>query len=161
MLISYSLYLTTPHFVSAHSVRLASASFLQRCTHGHLCLGAFRAACISNFACTMVRIAPLPRRIPCGLHHAVLHQIGDQGALPRRIPCGLHRQKCTECSTQFGGMCRESVDSFSQHCKMCRALTIFPCSSAAKAIYIAIIGSLGRTIDRFFWCEPHRFLCML
>ena len=29
------------------------------------------------------------------------------------------------------------------------ALTIFPCSSAAKAIPIAIIGSLGRTIDRF------------
>jgi len=29
------------------------------------------------------------------------------------------------------------------------ALTIFPNSSAAKAIHIAIIGSPGRTIDRF------------
>ena len=30
------------------------------------------------------------------------------------------------------------------------ALTIFPCSSTAKATNVAIIGSPGRTIDRFF-----------
>ena len=29
------------------------------------------------------------------------------------------------------------------------ALTIFPCSSTAKATNVAIIGSPGRTIDRF------------
>lgn len=79
-------------------------------------------------------------------------------ALPRHVLRGMRRQKCAKRTAQFYGMCRESVDSFSQHSKSCCALTIFPCSFATKAIYIAIRGSLGRTIDRFFWCEPHRFL---
>ena len=78
--------------------------------------------------------------------------------LPRHVLRGMRRQKCAKRTAQFYGMCRESVDSFSQHSKSCCALTIFPCSFATKAIYIAIRGSLGRTIDRFFWCEPHRFL---
>ena len=71
-------------------------------------------------------------------------------SLPRHVLRGMRRQKCAKRTAQFYGMCRESVDSFSQHSKSCCALTIFPCSFATKAIYIAIRGSLGRTIDRFF-----------
>ena len=81
-----------------------------------------------------------------------------RATLPRHVLRGMRRQKCAKRTAQFYGMCRESVDSFSQHSKSCCALTIFPCSFATKAIYIAIRGSLGRAIDRFFWCEPHRFL---
>ena len=39
------------------------------------------------------------------------------------------------------------------------ALTIFPYSSAAKAIYIAIIGSPGRAIDRFCGANSTGFFC--
>ena len=82
-------------------------------------------------------------------------------ALPRHVPCGLNQQKCTRRCIQIYGMCRESVDSFSLYVLQYCALTIFPCSSATKAISIAINGSPGRTIDRFSWCEPHRFFCLL
>ena len=81
--------------------------------------------------------------------------------LPRHVPCGLNQQKCTRRCIQIYGMCRESVDSFSLYVLQYCALTIFPCSSATKAISIAINGSPGRTIDRFSWCEPHRFFCLL
>lgn len=50
---------------------------------------------------------------------------------------------------QIHAICCELVDSFSDAAKAASALTIFPCSSTVKAIYIAIIDSLGRTIDRF------------
>ena len=56
--------------------------------------------------------------------------------------------------------CVELVDSFSDSAKAASALTIFPCSSTVKAIYIAIIDSLGRTIDRFCCCEPHRIFML-
>ena len=46
-------------------------------------------------------------------------------------------------------MCCKLVDSFSVEQRMLTALTIFPDFSAAKATYVAIIDSLGRTIDRF------------
>ena len=45
--------------------------------------------------------------------------------------------------------CCELVDSFSDTQKFVSALAIFPYPSAAKATYVAICGSLGRTIDRF------------
>ena len=51
--------------------------------------------------------------------------------------------------SQIHAICCELVDSFSDTAKAASALTIFPCSSTVKAIYIAIIDSLGRTIDRF------------
>ena len=50
---------------------------------------------------------------------------------------------------QIHAICCELVDSFSDAAKAASALTIFPCSSTVKATYIAIIDSLGRTIDRF------------
>ena len=50
---------------------------------------------------------------------------------------------------QIHAICCELVDSFSDAAKAASALAIFPCSSTVKAIYIAIIDSLGRTIDRF------------
>ena len=104
---------------------------------------------------------PLPRRAPCDCIAAMTRSATFCSSLPRRIPGELHRKKYTERSVQFCRMCCEQVDSFSQYGKPYCALTIFPYSSAAKAIYITIIGSLGRTIDRFLWCEPHRFLCVL
>lgn len=54
-------------------------------------------------------------------------------------------------------MCCELVDSFSDAFEWASALTIFPSSSAAKATSVAMLGSPGRAIDRFGWCEGHRF----
>lgn len=45
---------------------------------------------------------------------------------------------------------------FQETRKCSQALTMFLSSSATKATYVAISGSLGRTIDRFVWCELHR-----
>lgn len=70
-------------------------------------------------------------------------------ALPQHIPHGLHQQNRTDAMPQIHAICCELVDSFSDVAKAASALTIFPCSSTVKAIYIAIIDSLGRTIDRF------------
>ena len=69
--------------------------------------------------------------------------------LPQHIPHGLHQQNRTDAMPQIHAICCELVDSFSDAAKAASALTIFPCSSTVKAIYIAIIDSLGRTIDRF------------
>ena len=74
----------------------------------------------------------------------------------RNIPHGLHQQNRTDAMPQIHAICCELVDSFSDAAKAASALTIFPCSSTVKAIYIAIIDSLGRTIDRFLGCESHR-----
>ena len=103
----------------------------------------------------------LPRHVPCGLNRCLFCLWHGHSALPRHVPCGLNQQKCTRRCIQIYGMCRESVDSFSLYALQYCALTIFPCSSATKAISIAINGSPGRTIDRFSWCEPHRFFCLL
>ena len=107
---------------------------------------------------TSARRATLPRHVLRGMRPQIYGWSLGHKSLPRHVLRGMRRQKCAKRTAQFYGMCRESVDSFSQHSKSCCALTIFPCSFATKAIYIAIRGSLGRTIDRFFWCEPHRFL---
>ena len=76
--------------------------------------------------------------------------------LPQHIPHGLHQQNRTDAMPQIHAICCELVDSFSDTAKAASALTIFPCSSTVKATYIAIIDSLGRTIDRFLGCESHR-----
>ena len=114
--------------------------------------------CVSRAPSTSARRTALPRHVLRGMRPSVMRDILHPMPLPRHVLRGMRRQKCAKRTAQFYGMCRESVDSFSQHSKSCCALTIFPCSFATKAIYIAIRGSLGRTIDRFFWCEPHRFL---
>lgn len=76
--------------------------------------------------------------------------------LPQHIPHGLHQQNRTDAMPQIHAICCELVDSFSDATKAASALTIYPRSSTVKAIYIAIIDSLGRTIDRFLGCESHR-----
>ena len=60
---------------------------------------------------------------------------------------------------QIHAICCELVDSFSDAAKAASALTIFPCSSTVKAIYIAIIDSLGQTIDRFFGANRTEKVC--
>ena len=80
-------------------------------------------------------------------------------ALPQHIPHGLHQQNRTDAMPQIHAICCELVDSFSDAAKAASALTIFPCSSTVKAIYIAIIDSLGRTIDRFFGANRTEKVC--
>ena len=62
---------------------------------------------------------------------------------------------------QIHAICCELVDSFSDAAKAASALTIFPRFSTVKAIYIAIIDSLGRTIDRFFGANRTEKICEL
>ena len=83
----------------------------------------------------------------------------SEGALPQHIPHGLHQQNRTDAMPQIHAICCELVDSFSDAAKAASALTIFPCSSTVKAIYIAIIDSLGRTIDRFFSANRTEKVC--
>ena len=122
------------------------------------------------------------RNIPHGLHHiwvCFLHQtcqlclstsrtdcipvpiitMSESLALPQHIPHGLHLQNRTDAMPQIHAICCELVDSFSDAAKAASALTIFPCSSTVKAIYIAIIDSLGRTIDRFFGANRTEKIC--
>ena len=89
------------------------------------------------------------RNIPHGLHRWRECAPFWRAALPQHIPHGLHQQNRTDAMPQIHAICCELVDSFSDAAKAASALTIFPCSSTVKAIYIAIIDSLGRTIDRF------------
>ena len=76
-----------------------------------------------------------------------------EAALPQHTLYRLHRQKYTVQLLTNYKMCCESVDSFSADHKWFTALTIFPCSFTTKATYVAISGSIGRTIDRFCRCE--------
>ena len=78
---------------------------------------------------------------------------GTISTLPQHTLYRLHRQKYTVQLLTNCKMCCESVDSFSADHKRFTALTIFPCSFATKATYVAISGSIGRTIDRFCRCE--------
>lgn len=82
------------------------------------------------------------------------------GALPQHTLRGLHWQKHIKYFALFCRMCCKLVDSFSVEQRMLTALTIFPDFSAAKATYVAIIDSLGRTIDRFLWCEHPVFFLL-
>ena len=77
----------------------------------------------------------------------------------RNTPHGLHQQNRTDAMPQIHAICCELVDSFSDATKAASALTIFPRFSTVKAIYIAIIDSLGRTIDRFFGANRTEKVC--
>ena len=77
----------------------------------------------------------------------------------RNTPHGLHQQNRTDAMPQIHAICCELVDSFSDATKAASALTIFPRFSTVKAIYIAIIDSLGRTIDRFFGANRTEKIC--
>ena len=80
-------------------------------------------------------------------------------SLPQHTPHGLHQQNRTDAMLQIHAICCELVDSFSDATKAASALTIFPRFSTVKAIYIAIIDSLGRTIDRFFGANRTEKIC--
>lgn len=103
-----------------------------------------------------MQYASLSQYPSCGLHVGKAAGPEVRQSLPQHPSCGLHEQGCTKHNAQTYEMCCEPVHSFSNVYKATLALTIFPNSSAAKAIYITIIGSLGRAIDRNIWCEPHR-----
>ena len=102
----------------------------------------------------------LPQHIPHGLHpkNCCNFSVAVR-TLPQHIPHGLHQQNRTDAMPQIHAICCELVDSFSDTAKAASALTIFPCSSTVKAIYIAIIDSLGRTIDRFFSANRTEKVC--
>ncbi len=97
-----------------------------------------------------------PARIASGFPTSALAKLHT---LPQHIPHGLHQQNRTDAMPQIHAICCELVDSFSDAAKAASALTIFPCSSTVKAIYIAIIDSLGRTIDRFFGANRTEKVC--
>lgn len=99
------------------------------------------------------------RNIPHGLHCIQSSISVLSNTLPQHIPHGLHQQNRTDAMPQIHAICCELVDSFSDAAKAASALTIFPCSSTVKAIYIAIIDSLGRTIDRFFGANRTEKVC--
>ena len=84
----------------------------------------------------------------------------SETSLPQHTLRGLHWQKHIKYFALFCRMCCKLVDSFSVEQRMLTALTIFPDFSAAKATYVAIIDSLGRTIDRFLWCEHPVFFLL-
>ena len=112
--------------------------------------------CIRDVLKIVLVLVALPQHIPHGLHHRQRQKPSTRFSLPQHIPHGLHQQNRTDAMPQIHAICCELVDSFSDTAKAASALTIFPCSSTVKATYIAIIDSLGRTIDRFLGCESHR-----
>ena len=101
----------------------------------------------------------LPQHTPHGLHLVDAVNQAGFNALPQHTPHGLHQQNRTDAMPQIHAICCELVDSFSDAAKAASALTIFPRFSTVKAIYIAIIDSLGRTIDRFFGANRAEKIC--
>ena len=159
------------YFASARSMRIASGSAHRIQATQSLCLSTFHADCIQKQSSGMAYAETLPQHVPCGLHLRCPQAVPDSRALPQHVPCGLHpRIGCTmptasgfasarsmriasaHMHKNIRGLCKtccELVDSFSDTQKFVSALAIFPYPSAAKATYVAICGSLGRTIDRF------------
>ena len=99
------------------------------------------------------------RNTPHGLHPPTRTPKSTPTTLPQHTPHGLHPQNRTDAMPQIHAICCELVDSFSDAAKAASALTIFPRFSTVKAIYIAIIDSLGRTIDRFFGANRTEKIC--
>lgn len=99
------------------------------------------------------------RNTPHGLHPPTRTPKSTPTTLPQHTPHGLHPQNRTDAMPQIHAICCELVDSFSDATKAASALTIFPRFSTVKAIYIAIIDSLGRTIDRFFGANRTEKIC--
>ena len=147
-----------------------------------LCLSTPRTDCICIDADIRLLISPLPQHTPHGLHPFCMTFFGIQmsfasahpariasffrwqsisstQSLPQHTPHGLHPQNRTDAMPQIHAICCELVDSFSDATKAASALTIFPRFSTVKAIYIAIIDSLGRTIDRFFGANRTEKIC--
>ena len=124
-----------------------------------LCLSTPRTDCILGDAQSLVRdvLCLSTPRTDCIVSHAPPRPVPS--ALPQHTPHGLHQQNRTDAMPQIHAICCELVDSFSDATKAASALTIFPRFSTVKAIYIAIIDSLGRTIDRFFGANRTEKIC--
>ena len=148
----------------------------------YLCLSTPRTDCISPYLGFRRGREPLPQHTPHGLHQGRSGQHRQSrglclstprtdciknnhgfasldDSLPQHTPHGLHQQNRTDAMPQIHAICCELVDSFSDAAKAASALTIFPRFSTVKAIYIAIIDSLGRTIDRFFGANRTEKIC--
>ena len=125
-------------FASAHAAWVAFSTFFCCCSASLLCLSTRCVGCIAQRRETVLS--------------------GE--TLPQHTLRGLHWQKHIKYFALFCRMCCKLVDSFSVEQRMLTALTIFPDFSAAKATYVAIIDSLGRTIDRFLWCEHPVFFLL-
>ena len=147
------LCLSAPH-TDCISVRL---DFDRRTKE--LCLSTPRTDCIQQESETvqLLRLCLSTPRTDC-IQAASVGTI-DKNPLPQHTPHGLHQQNRTDAMTQIHAICCELVDSFSDATKAASALTIFPRFSTVKAIYIAIIDSLGRTIDRFFGANRTEKIC--
>ncbi len=147
------------NFASAHPAWIASATMdaERRCVYAlpqHIPHGLHRMPNTSKPTLPGFASAH-PARI-ASLFHNELYNLHT---LPQHIPHGLHQQNRTDAMPQIHAICCELVDSFSDAAKAASALTIFPCSSTVKAIYIAIIDSLGQTIDRFFGANRTEKVC--
>ena len=135
-----SMRVTISHiFASAHATWVASFFFISVCRSAIFFASAHATWVASGGICP-----PVALRI----------------SLPQHTLRGLRRQKYIKYFALFCRMCCKLVDSFSVEQRMLTALTIFPDFSAAKATYVAIIDSLGRTIDRFLWCEHSVFFLL-
>ena len=126
----------------------------------YLCLSTPRTDCIIR-----CRRMPQTQSTFASAHPARIASVRGKarrtpdGTLPQHTPHGLHQQNRTDAMPQIHAICCELVDSFSDAAKAASALTIFPRFSTVKAIYIAIIDSLGRTIDRFFGANRTEKIC--
>ena len=118
--------------------------------HLHLlCLSTFHADCIevnTNLTTDAKGFASArSMRIASSVSIMPMMRFSFASARSMRIAsANMHKNIRFLCKT-----CCELVDSFSDTQKFVSALAIFPYPSAAKATYVAICGSLGRTIDRF------------
>ena len=146
-----------------------------------LCLSTPLTDCVRRHSGRWIKSRALPQHVPYGLRlasgagemlrlvlclstsltdcvHNWRGHMAYRLALPQHVPYGLRRQICTKTSVFLGETCCELVDSFSGTQTLVPALAIFPNSSAAKATYVAINDSLGRTIDRFCGANYTSFL---
>ena len=148
----FRLFRNTPH-------GLHRGGRQKRRVFGHLCLSTPRTDCIAHLFVNVKHILPLPQHTPHGLHRGAATSVSKPAPLPQHTPYGLHQQNRTDAMPQIHAICCGLVDSFSDATKAASALTIFPRFSTVKAIYIAIIDSLGRTIDRFFGANRTEKIC--
>ena len=146
-------------FASARPLRIASTQGVSDSQRAMLCLSTSLTDCVEILSSNSTNSGPLPQHVPYGLRHQrskpLLKFFTFASALPLRIAsANMHKN-----IRFFGETCCELVDSFSGTQTLVPALAIFPNSSAAKATYVAINDSLGRTIDRFCGANYTSFLC--
>ena len=158
----------TPRLGSKGRGRLCLSTRYVGCVHKNdseqndqdLCLSTRYVGCVTLLHLSELLCMSLPQHTLRGLRPVMATPLPEDSALPQHTLRGLRRQKYIKYFALFCRMCCKLVDSFSVEQRMLTALTIFPDFSAAKATYVAIIDSLGRTIDRFLWCEHPVFFLL-